>query len=112
MKRIVFVYTIEESITSGTVSTRTTLHHSERLMKKANHIDHKSLISPGVCFGKFSKTLKFRLHVTCLDYISPYAKVADKISPSDACSTSSGSNQLLSYLSCTETMLLKPVWED
>eukprot|EP01127_Copromyxa_protea_P007699 TRINITY_DN17604_c0_g1_i1.p1 TRINITY_DN17604_c0_g1~~TRINITY_DN17604_c0_g1_i1.p1 ORF type:complete len:181 (-),score=24.60 TRINITY_DN17604_c0_g1_i1:63-605(-) len=47
---------------------------SERLMKKAAHIDHKSLISLGVCFGKFSKTLKYRLHVTCLDCIAPYAR--------------------------------------
>lgn len=28
----------------------------------------------GTCFGKFTKTLKFRLHITALDYIAQYAK--------------------------------------
>ena len=28
----------------------------------------------GCTFGKFSKTKKFKLHVTCLDYIAQYAQ--------------------------------------
>lgn len=28
----------------------------------------------GVCFGKFTQSGKFRLHVTCLDYLSQYSK--------------------------------------
>lgn len=29
----------------------------------------------GVCFGKFTKTMKFKMHVTCLDYLAHFAKV-------------------------------------
>ncbi len=32
-------------------------------------------VSVGTCFGKFTKTKKFRLHITCLDYLAQYAKV-------------------------------------
>lgn len=44
-------------------------------MKKAGHIARENLLSFGTCFGKFTKTSKFRLHVTALDYLAPYAKV-------------------------------------
>jgi len=37
-------------------------------------IDGDNLISIGTCFGKFTKTRKFRLHVTSLDYLAPYAQ--------------------------------------
>ena len=33
----------------------------------------ENLLSLGTCFGKFTKTKKFRLHVTALDYLAPYA---------------------------------------
>lgn len=32
-------------------------------------------MSVGTCFGKFTKTTKFRLHITALDFLAPYAKV-------------------------------------
>ena len=28
----------------------------------------------GTCFGKFTKSGKFRLHITCLDFLAKYAK--------------------------------------
>ncbi len=34
-----------------------------------------SLISFGVCFGKFTKSRKFVLKITCLDYLAEHAKV-------------------------------------
>lgn len=34
-----------------------------------------NIISIGTCFGKFTKSGKFRLHITALDYLSPYAQV-------------------------------------
>lgn len=46
----------------------------EQLMKKAGHISRDNLLSFGTCFGKFTKTGKFRLHVTALDFLAPYAK--------------------------------------
>ena len=43
-------------------------------MKFSSNIGRENLLSIGVCFGKFTKGGKFRLHVTCLDYLSQYAK--------------------------------------
>jgi hypothetical protein len=49
---------------------------SEAQMKLASNIGRENLLSIGTCFGKFTKNDKFRLHVSCLDYISQYAKVS------------------------------------
>ncbi|KAM7539847.1 hypothetical protein Aperf_G00000028940 [Anoplocephala perfoliata] len=46
----------------------------EDLAKRAANITRKNLLSFGTCFGKFTKTRKFRLHITALPYLSPYAK--------------------------------------
>lgn len=48
---------------------------SEKIMKQACMIERKKLICFGTCFGKFTKTQRFRLHITALDYLAPYAKV-------------------------------------
>lgn len=44
-------------------------------MRKGVSVGRDNLISLGVCFGKFTKTGKFRLHVTALDVLAQYAKV-------------------------------------
>lgn len=49
---------------------------SEKLMKKAASISRENLISFGSCFGKFTSSQKFRLTITALDYLAPYAKVS------------------------------------
>lgn len=46
----------------------------ESLMRQAISVPRANLISLGVCLGKFSKTEKFRLHVTALDILGRYAK--------------------------------------
>lgn len=46
----------------------------ESVLRRAESIPKKSILSLGVCFGKFTKTGKFRLHVTCVDTIAPYSK--------------------------------------
>uniref|UniRef100_A0A8C2WKG6 NIP7 nucleolar pre-rRNA processing protein n=1 Tax=Cyclopterus lumpus TaxID=8103 RepID=A0A8C2WKG6_CYCLU len=48
---------------------------SEKILKLATHISRDKLVSVGTCFGKFTKTIKFRLHITALDFLAPYAKV-------------------------------------
>ena len=48
---------------------------SEKMMRLAASFPRKFLISAGTCFGKFTKTSKFHLKVTCLEYLSQYAKV-------------------------------------
>ncbi|KAK2159468.1 hypothetical protein LSH36_152g01036 [Paralvinella palmiformis] len=47
---------------------------SEELMKRAANISRDNLVNLGTCFGKFTKTRKFRLHITALDFLAPYAK--------------------------------------
>ena len=44
-------------------------------MLRTVNIARDNLISLGCCFGKFSKSGKFRLHITALTYLAPYAKV-------------------------------------
>ena len=50
-------------------------------MRLAVSISRPNLVSLGVCFGKFSKTGKFRLHITALDYLAQYAKYKVWIKP-------------------------------
>ncbi|XP_041377938.1 60S ribosome subunit biogenesis protein NIP7 homolog [Gigantopelta aegis] len=54
----------------------------EELMKRAGNVSRENLISMGTCFGKFTKTGKFRLHITALDYLAPYAKYKVWLKPS------------------------------
>ena len=44
-------------------------------MRKATNVARENLISLGTCFGKMTKSGKFRLHITALDFLAPYAKV-------------------------------------
>ena len=44
-------------------------------MRKATNIARENLISLGTCIGKFTKSRKFKLHITALDVMAPYAKV-------------------------------------
>lgn len=82
-------------------------------MHLAVSISRPNLISLGTCFGKFSKTGKFKLQVGSLDYLAQYAKYkvsfpAHAMQDVDAeqslltfCSGRSGSSRLESCLSCT-----------
>lgn len=48
---------------------------SEKILNLANTLPPDQLIIAGTCFGKFTKTNKFRLHITALNYLAPYAQV-------------------------------------
>ncbi|XP_064611322.1 60S ribosome subunit biogenesis protein NIP7 homolog [Liolophura sinensis] len=54
----------------------------EDIMKKAGNVSRENLLSLGTCYGKFTKTGKFRLHITALDYLAPYAKYKIWLKPS------------------------------
>ena len=54
---------------------------SESNMKLAVSVARPNLMSLGTCFGKFSKTGKFRLHITALDYLVQYARYKVWIKP-------------------------------
>ncbi|XP_071973478.1 60S ribosome subunit biogenesis protein NIP7 homolog isoform X2 [Engystomops pustulosus] len=57
------------------------LHIREKILKLATNIARDKLVSLGICFGKFTKTQKFRLHITALDYLAPYAKYKVWVKP-------------------------------
>jgi len=48
---------------------------SESIMKAATSISKEHLLHAGTCVGKFTKSGKFRLEITALEYLSQYAKV-------------------------------------
>ncbi|KAJ3116146.1 ribosome biosynthesis protein nip7 [Physocladia obscura] len=53
---------------------------SEAIMRRATGVN-PHLMSLGICFGKFSKTGIFRLHVTALDILAQYAKYKVWVKP-------------------------------
>lgn len=63
------------------------LHHNrvyyvrESIANLATSVARHSLLSLGTCIGKFTKTGKFRLHITALDIISPHARYKVWIKP-------------------------------
>lgn len=52
----------------------------------------------GTCFGKFTKTGKFKLHITCLDYVSLYAKNKIWLKPAGEQSYLYGYNVIKAHL--------------
>jgi 60S ribosome subunit biogenesis protein NIP7 len=46
----------------------------ESLANLATSVARESLLSLGTCLGKFTKTGKFRMHITALDVIAPHAR--------------------------------------
>ncbi|KAI5307090.1 adenyl-nucleotide exchange factor sse1 [Ascosphaera pollenicola] len=46
----------------------------ESIANFATSISRHQLLSLGTCVGKFTKTGKFRLHITALDVIAPHAR--------------------------------------
>jgi 60S ribosome subunit biogenesis protein NIP7 len=52
------------------------------ILKLAAHVHRDELLSAGTCFGKFgAKTMKFKLNITCLDYLAKYCKYKVWVKP-------------------------------
>ena len=62
------------SIHAHTADRDRVYYVSEDIMKQATSIARPNLCNLGTCLGKFSKTRKFRLHVTSLEWLAKYAK--------------------------------------
>jgi len=78
---------------------------SEMIAKHAASCARENLISLGVCFGKFTKSKKFRLQITALDYLAPYAQYKVWVKPSSEQSFLYGNHILKSGLGrVTENM--------
>lgn len=71
---------------------------SETVMKLSLSVSRDNLLSLGACFGKFTKSGKFRLHVTALDYLSQYAKYKVWVKPNAEMSFLYGNNVVKSGL--------------
>ena len=67
---------------------------SQSLARRAAHAERTKLVHMGTCFGKFTKSLKFRLHITCLDYLAQFAKYKVWVKPSSELSYLYGNNVL------------------
>ena len=53
----------------------------ESLANLATSVARDNLLSLGTCLGKFTKTGKFRMHITALDVIAPHARYKVWIKP-------------------------------
>ena len=71
---------------------------SESVMRASNTVARENLLSFGTCLGKFTKSGKFRLHVTALDYLSQYAQYKVWVKPSAEMSFLYGNNVMKSGL--------------
>ncbi|XP_038061544.1 60S ribosome subunit biogenesis protein NIP7 homolog [Patiria miniata] len=54
---------------------------SQDIMKRAASVSRKQLVSMGTCFGKLTKSMKFHLNITALDFLAPYAKYKVWVKP-------------------------------
>jgi len=53
----------------------------ESIANLATSVARPNLLSLGTCLGKFTKTGKFRLHITALDIIAPHARYKVWVKP-------------------------------
>ncbi|XP_011494566.1 PREDICTED: 60S ribosome subunit biogenesis protein NIP7 homolog isoform X2 [Ceratosolen solmsi marchali] len=54
----------------------------EKILGLASSVSSNDLMSVGTCIGKFTKSGKFRLHITALHYLAPYATHKIWVKPS------------------------------
>jgi 60S ribosome subunit biogenesis protein NIP7 len=71
---------------------------NEAIMKKATNVGRDELIALGTCFGKFTKTKKFRLQITALDYLAQYGIYKIWIKPNGEMSFLYGNHVLKAHV--------------
>lgn len=71
---------------------------SESVMKASTSVHRDNLLHCGTCLGKFTKSGKFRLHITALDYLAQYSKYKVWLKPSSEMSFLYGNNVIKSGL--------------
>ncbi|KAH0951321.1 hypothetical protein HN011_002996 [Eciton burchellii] len=55
---------------------------SEKILSLATNVAPDNLLSLGSCLGKFTKSGKFKLHITALYHLAPYAQYKIWLKPS------------------------------
>ena len=68
------------------------------MVRIATSVGRDHLGSAGVCFGKFTKTGKFTLHITALDYLAQYAQHKIWIKPNGEMTYLYGNNVVKAHL--------------
>ncbi|KAI9691634.1 MAG: ribosome biosynthesis protein nip7 [Bathelium mastoideum] len=63
------------------ISANRVYYVRESLANLATSVARHNLLSLGTCLGKFTKTGKFRLHITALDVIAPHARYKVWVKP-------------------------------
>ncbi|RLN43686.1 hypothetical protein BBJ28_00004008 [Nothophytophthora sp. Chile5] len=71
---------------------------SEKLMRQSTNVGTDELLSIGTAVGKLTKTKKFHLRITFLDYLAQYAKYKVWIKPNSEMSFLYGNNVVKSGL--------------
>jgi len=80
------------------------------MLHLATSVARSNLISLGTCFGKFSKTGKFKLGITSLDWLAKYAKYKVRFSlPPASKSASWGTREDGLILGMGETFWRTPI---
>ncbi|KAK7530180.1 60S ribosome subunit biogenesis protein Nip7 [Phyllosticta citribraziliensis] len=70
----------------------------ESIANLATSVARLNLLSLGTCVGKFTKTGKFRLHITALDAIAPHARYKVWIKPNGEMPFLYGGNVLKAHV--------------
>ncbi|KAF1812545.1 putative 60S ribosome biogenesis protein Nip7 [Eremomyces bilateralis CBS 781.70] len=70
----------------------------ESIANLATSVARDNLLSLGTCIGKFTKTGKFRLHVTALDIIAPHARYKVWVKPNGEMPFLYGGNVLKAHV--------------
>ncbi|KAL8824174.1 MAG: hypothetical protein Q9191_005246 [Dirinaria sp. TL-2023a] len=68
------------------------------LANLATSVARENLLSLGTCLGKFTKTGKFRMHITALDVIAPHARYKVWIKPNGEMPFLYGGNILKAHI--------------
>lgn len=69
-----------------------------RIANLATAISRPNILSVGTCLGKFTKTGKFRLHITALDVIAPHARYKIWVKPNGVMPFLYGGNILKAHV--------------
>ena len=70
----------------------------ESIARLATSVSRANLLSLGTCLGKFTKTGKFKLHVTALDHIAQHAKYKLWVKPNGEMPFLYGNNVLKAHV--------------
>ncbi|KAF2086541.1 60S ribosome subunit biogenesis protein NIP7 [Saccharata proteae CBS 121410] len=70
----------------------------ESIANLATSVARPNLLSLGTCLGKFTKTGKFRLHITALDIVAPHARYKVWVKPNGEMPFLYGGNVLKAHI--------------